>query len=99
MYSPPYNQVEQRAAIIQFMRAHNFPLLVTGAGGALQGSHLPAAVQETVPLPPAPVTVIAVHVELQLLSSFDSGTTPFTSPAELLSAQARTYHVPADGKA
>ena len=42
MYSPPYNQLEKRAEIVEFMRAHNFPLLVTGAGGSLMGSHLPA---------------------------------------------------------
>src|SRR5205085_381911 len=42
MYSPPYNRVEDRAEVIAFMRAHNFPVLVTGLGGALQGSHLPA---------------------------------------------------------
>ncbi|HEX6267590.1 MAG TPA: FMN-binding negative transcriptional regulator [Burkholderiales bacterium] len=46
MYSPPYNQVEKRAEVVAFMRAHNFPLLVTGTGGALHGSHLPAMVQE-----------------------------------------------------
>ncbi len=46
MYSPPYNQVEQRAEVIEFMRAHNFPLLVTGTGGSLHGSHLPAMIHE-----------------------------------------------------
>jgi transcriptional regulator len=46
MYSPPYNQIEKRAEIIEFMRAHNFPLLVTGTGGSLHGSHLPAMVHE-----------------------------------------------------
>jgi transcriptional regulator len=46
MYSPPYNQVEKRAELVDFMRAHNFPLLVTGTGGTLHGSHLPAMVQE-----------------------------------------------------
>lgn len=46
MYSPPYNQVEKRAELADFMRAHNFPLLVTGTGGTLHGSHLPAMVQE-----------------------------------------------------
>ena len=47
MYSPPYNQIEKRAEVLEFMRAHNFPLLVTGTGGTLQGSHLPVTVQET----------------------------------------------------
>jgi transcriptional regulator len=47
MYAPPYNRVEERAEIVAFMRAHNFPLLVTGTGGTLHGSHLPATVRET----------------------------------------------------
>ena len=46
MYSPPYNRVEDRAEVIAFMRAHNFPVLVTGLGGALQASHLPAMIDE-----------------------------------------------------
>ena len=47
MYSPPYNRIEQRAEVIAFMRANNFPLLVTGSGGALMGSHLPALIRES----------------------------------------------------
>jgi transcriptional regulator len=46
MYSPPYNRIEQRAEVIEFMRAHNFPLLVTGTGGSLHGSHLPVTIHE-----------------------------------------------------
>jgi transcriptional regulator len=46
MYSPPYNQIEKRAEVIDFMRAHNFALLVTGTGGTLHGSHLPLLVEE-----------------------------------------------------
>ena len=46
MYSPPYNRVADRAELIGFMRAHNFPVLVTGTGGNLRASHLPALVQE-----------------------------------------------------
>ena len=46
MYSPPYNQLEQRAELIEFMRANSFALLVTGTGGTLHGSHLPVRVQE-----------------------------------------------------
>jgi transcriptional regulator len=46
MYSPPYNRVEDRAELMEFMRANNFPLLVTGTGGALQASHLPITVHE-----------------------------------------------------
>jgi transcriptional regulator len=46
MYSPPYNQVEDRAEVVAFMRANNFALLVTGTGGSLHASHLPVMVQE-----------------------------------------------------
>jgi len=46
MYSPPYNRVEDRAEALRFMRANNFCLLVTGAGGELAGSHLPCLVEE-----------------------------------------------------
>ncbi len=46
MYSPSYNRVEDRAELVAFMRQHNFPVLVTGLGGALHASHLPAMVQE-----------------------------------------------------
>ena len=46
MYSPPYNQVHERAEIVAFMRANAFPLLVTGTGGSLHASHLPVTVSE-----------------------------------------------------
>lgn len=46
MYSPPYNQIEKRAELVEFMRAHSFALLVTGTGGSLHGSHLPVLVRE-----------------------------------------------------
>lgn len=46
MYSPPYNQIEHRAEVLEFMQANSFALLVTGTGGALHGSHLPVMVQE-----------------------------------------------------
>jgi transcriptional regulator len=46
VYSPPYNQVEKRAEVIEFMRANNFPILVTGTGGVLHASHLPVTVHE-----------------------------------------------------
>jgi len=46
MYSPPYNRLEDRRELIGFMRANNFPVLVTGTGGTLHGSHLPATVHE-----------------------------------------------------
>jgi transcriptional regulator len=47
VYSPPYNQVENRAEVLDFMRAHNFALLVTGTGGALHASHLPVLVEDS----------------------------------------------------
>jgi transcriptional regulator len=46
MYSPPYNRVEDRAELTAFMRAHDFCLLVTGAGGELAASHLPCLIEE-----------------------------------------------------
>ena len=46
MYSPPYNQVEDRAERLAFMRSNSFSLLVTGAGGELAASHLPCLVEE-----------------------------------------------------
>ena len=46
MYSPPYNQVEDRAERVAFMRSNSFCLLVTGAGGELAASHLPCLVEE-----------------------------------------------------
>ncbi len=33
MYSPPYNRVEDRRELVEFMRANNFALLVTATGG------------------------------------------------------------------
>lgn len=46
MYSPPYNQIENRAELVEFMRANSFVLLVTGTGGTLHASHLPATIHE-----------------------------------------------------
>jgi transcriptional regulator len=46
MYSPPYNRLEDRRELIEFLRANNFPVLVTGTGGTLHGSHLPATIHE-----------------------------------------------------
>jgi len=50
MYSPSYNRLDDRAELIAFMRANNFPVLVTGTGGALHASHLPAMVKDEEPL-------------------------------------------------
>ena len=46
MYSPDYNRVEDRPILLAFMRANNFPVLVTGTGGVLHGSHLPVTIHE-----------------------------------------------------
>ena len=46
MYSPSYNRLEDRAELLEFMRANSFALLVTGTGGTLHASHLPVMVQE-----------------------------------------------------
>ena len=57
MYSPPYNQVQDRIELLQFMRANGFPILVTGAGGVLHASHLPVTVHEQ-----GPQIVIDMHM-------------------------------------
>ena len=46
MYSPAYNHLEDRAELVAFMRANNFPVLVTGLSGVLHASHLPSMVHE-----------------------------------------------------
>jgi transcriptional regulator len=46
VYSPPYNRAEDRAELLAFMRANSFALLVTGTGGVLHASHLPAVAEE-----------------------------------------------------
>jgi transcriptional regulator len=46
MYSPPYNRIEDRKELIEFMRANNFAVLVTGTGGNLVASHLPVLIRE-----------------------------------------------------
>jgi transcriptional regulator len=50
MYSPSYNRLEDRAELLAFMRANNFPVLVTGTGGALHASHLPVMIGKAEPL-------------------------------------------------
>ena len=46
MYSPSYNRKEDRAELLEFMRANSFAVLVTGTGGTLHASHLPVMVHE-----------------------------------------------------
>ncbi len=57
MYSPLYNRVEDRIELLAFMRANNFPTLVTGTGGALHASHLPISAHER-----GPQIVIDMHM-------------------------------------
>jgi transcriptional regulator len=45
MYSPSYNRLEDRAELVEFMRANSFAVLVTGTGGTLHASHLPVQVK------------------------------------------------------
>jgi transcriptional regulator len=47
MYSPPYNRLEDRTELLEFMRANNFVLLVTGTGGTLHASHLPVTIEDS----------------------------------------------------
>src|SRR5215510_13561732 len=49
MYSPSYNRLEDRAELLEFMQANNFPVLVTGTGGTLHASHLPVMIGKTDP--------------------------------------------------
>ncbi|HEV2007153.1 MAG TPA: FMN-binding negative transcriptional regulator [Burkholderiales bacterium] len=44
MYSPPYNHLDDKSELLAFLRANNFPILVTGSGGVLQASHLPVTI-------------------------------------------------------
>ena len=57
MYSPSYNRVEDRPELLAFMRAHNFPILITGTGGVLDASHLPVTIHEE-----GPQIVIDMHM-------------------------------------
>lgn len=46
MYSPTYNQIENRAEVVSFMRANNFAVIVTATGGEPGASHLPVLIEE-----------------------------------------------------
>lgn len=46
MYSPPYNRVEDRRELVEFMRANSFALLVTATAGVPMASHLPVTVDD-----------------------------------------------------
>ncbi len=47
MYSPPYNRIEDRKELLEFMRANSFALLVTATGGTPLASHLPVTVADS----------------------------------------------------
>lgn len=46
MYSPTYNQTENRGEIVAFMRANNFAVVVNATQGVPQASHLPVLVEQ-----------------------------------------------------
>jgi transcriptional regulator len=46
MYSPPYNRIEDRRELVDFMRANSFAILVTATGGTPLASHLPVTVAD-----------------------------------------------------
>jgi transcriptional regulator len=46
MYSPPYNRVEDRRELVEFMRANSFALLVTATQGVPIASHLPVTLAD-----------------------------------------------------
>jgi len=45
VYSPSYNRLEDRAELLEFMRANSFVVLITGTGGELHASHLPVQIR------------------------------------------------------
>ena len=47
MYSPPYNRIEERRELLEFMRANSFAILVTATGGTPIASHLPVVVADS----------------------------------------------------
>jgi transcriptional regulator len=46
MYAPPYNRVDDRRELLDFMRANRFALLVTATGGVPLASHLPVTLAD-----------------------------------------------------
>ncbi|HWA39553.1 MAG TPA: FMN-binding negative transcriptional regulator [Burkholderiales bacterium] len=46
MYTPPYNKLENREELVAFLRANDFPIVVTGTGGTLHATHLPVVVHD-----------------------------------------------------
>src|ERR1035441_4710172 len=46
MYIPRYNQLEDRAALLAYMRAYSFAALATSGPGGLTATHLPFVIEE-----------------------------------------------------
>lgn len=46
MYVPKHNQLEDRAALLAYMRAYSFATLATSGAGGLTATHLPFVIEE-----------------------------------------------------
>src|ERR1039458_1517098 len=46
MYVPKYNQLEDQAALLAYMRAYSFAALATSGPGGLTATHLPFVIEE-----------------------------------------------------
>ena len=46
MYTPMHNRIEDRAALLGYMRAYSFAALTTAGPGGLMATHLPFVVEE-----------------------------------------------------
>lgn len=46
MYVPKHNQLEDRAALLAYMRAYSFAALATSGSGGLTATHLPFVIEE-----------------------------------------------------
>ena len=46
MYVPKHNQLEDRAALLAYMRAYSFAALATSGPGGLMATHLPFIIEE-----------------------------------------------------
>ena len=46
MYVPKYNQMEDRGALLAYMRAYSFAALATSGPGGLAATHLPFVIEE-----------------------------------------------------
>lgn len=47
MYVPRHNQLEDRAALLAYMRAYSFAALASSGPGGLMATHLPFVIEET----------------------------------------------------